>query len=676
VCEQEKSKRMLNGPNLRDLSIQPAVAACGMSSYISQNDKSDDESKPPLSDPARGSIDSFKDLEGQPYGEKEIATTHQNVPPLLRNEPPMENDDRPAPMSLDSLNLHHRRISSSMNSVSSSTSQLALPTEPPDPTSLPTKPGAYDVVKITPAGSVTYEVIAPPECLPGTVFEMHAGNREVEVIVPSDYEAGEALEITLPRDSITTYKPLRVALLTASPAAEKAWLNQPIQCRQRRSNSIGGAIPMSGPIKDINMAAIQAGKSVARTHIVTIPDGVAPGQNFQASADGFMFAVMCPASNKPGDRIRIVPPPPPPEPSKPMQYFQVEVPPGVEPGDQFAATIDNTHERLEVLVECPEGRAGRTIYVGLPTQMVVGNIALSYESQKRSGWLRTVRAADLHFQWVRLRSSSHSRSSLTEAIHSFDFFKSAYVRQVIELEGHDPRLSTGSIRLVPAAEADTSSKFRLGGKTIISYADLALQQVRPLAQKHDWFINMCGELTKLHNTVKPPNPDDVVNDSYVEIFVRRERLLKDSLRGVLSLSVAQMRADWRIRYIGEPALDQGGLMTEWFHLVTDELFNPATGLFVGLNENNQAVVDIHPGSGTLKLCCSDLVSQERHSSNAGFSSLFLMWGSLRFSVPGCTADVLSLCWTCAWSGPFFPSPDQWALGSHFAQASLGVAHYI
>ena len=494
--------------------------------------------------------------------------------------------------------MHHQRFSSSAKSVASDMPQnheIRPPQQQaaPDLAKVPTKHGAYDVVKITPCGSVIYEVPVPDGIGPGEVFSMQAGNRTVEVIVPPDFEPGYPLEFMLPPDSIISYKPLKMALITASPAAEAAWKKQPFHCSSQ-SVGIGGAFPMHGPIREINEAAMRAGKSVARTHVVCVPVDVKPGEFFEASAVGFTFQVTCPINVPEDRRIRIVPPPPPPEPSKAMQYFRVEVPPGIKAGDQFAAVIDNSHERLEVLVECPEGRAGKTINVSLPTQIVVGKIALSYESHRRSGWRRTVRASDLQFQWVRMRR----QSALTESVAAFDFFKSAFVRQIIELEGHDPRMCTADIRLIPAADAVTASKLRLGGRTIISYADLAKQQVRSLAEKHEWFSGICQELSQLDNIVKPTNPDDFVDDAYVEIFVRRDHLPRDSMRGVLSLSVAQMRAKWRVRWLGEPALDDGGLTKEWFHLVTKEMLDPTTGLFVGVSANNQAVVDIHPVYGT------------------------------------------------------------------------------
>ena len=310
--------------------------------------------------------------------------------------------------------MHHQRFSSSAKSVASDMPQnheIRPPQQQaaPDLAKVPTKHGAYDVVKITPCGSVIYEVPVPDGIGPGEVFSMQAGNRTVEVIVPPDFEPGYPLEFMLPPDSIISYKPLKMALITASPAAEAAWKKQPFHCSSQ-GVGIGGAFPMHGPIREINEAAMRAGKSVARTHVVCVPVDVKPGEFFEASAVGFTFQVTCPINVPEDRRIRIVPPPPPPEPSKAMQYFRVEVPPGIKAGDQFAAVIDNSHERLEVLVECPEGRAGKTINVSLPTQIVVGKIALSYESHRRSGWRRTERASDLQFQWVRMRR----QSALTE----------------------------------------------------------------------------------------------------------------------------------------------------------------------------------------------------------------------------------------------------------------------
>ena len=39
------------------------------------------------------------------------------------------------------------------------------------------------------------------------------------------------------------------------------------------------------------------------------------------------------------------------------------------------------------------------------------------------------------------------------------------------------------------------------------------------------------------------------------------------------------RQPWRIRFEGEPGIDQGGLAREWWGLIMQRLFDPNSGLF-------------------------------------------------------------------------------------------------
>ena len=70
--------------------------------------------------------------------------------------------------------------------------------------------------------------------------------------------------------------------------------------------------------------------------------------------------------------------------------------------------------------------------------------------------------------------------------------------------------------------------------------------------------------------------------------------------GATSLSVRltafpqDLRKTWMIEFIGEPGLDAGGLMKEWFELVTEELFNPDRGLWKNTSGNQ---LQINPLSG-------------------------------------------------------------------------------
>ena len=78
--------------------------------------------------------------------------------------------------------------------------------------------------------------------------------------------------------------------------------------------------------------------------------------------------------------------------------------------------------------------------------------------------------------------------------------------------------------------------------------------------------------------------------------VRRDWLLEDSINRVMRLTPTELRTHWMIEFEGEPGLDAGGLMREWYKLVTEGLFNPDLGLWQNTS-NNQ--LQINPSSGEL-----------------------------------------------------------------------------
>ncbi|ETW03821.1 hypothetical protein, variant 1 [Aphanomyces invadans] len=73
---------------------------------------------------------------------------------------------------------------------------------------------------------------------------------------------------------------------------------------------------------------------------------------------------------------------------------------------------------------------------------------------------------------------------------------------------------------------------------------------------------------------------------HVEFVVRRDHLVEDSLLHVMRLSPEQLRQRWRVSFMGEPALDAGGVLREWISLLVVELFDPSFGLFVSTASSN------------------------------------------------------------------------------------------
>ena len=162
----------------------------------------------------------------------------------------------------------------------------------------------------------------------------------------------------------------------------------------------------------------------------------------------------------------------------------------------------------------------------------------------------------------------------------FDFSRAACVRF---LEGSDARMRTGIVELEPANEAVVDSRLIVHNRTLLSYADIAVQQTKPFNDKQVWFETICKQLT---------TPWE---DGHIKICIRRSHLLHDSVDSIMGLGRDDMRKLWRIEFLGEPAIDAGGPAREFFELVTEQIFDPACGLWIS-SINNQACIDINPGS--------------------------------------------------------------------------------
>ena len=90
-----------------------------------------------------------------------------------------------------------------------------------------------------------------------------------------------------------------------------------------------------------------------------------------------------------------------------------------------------------------------------------------------------------------------------------------------------------------------------------------------------------------------------------EITVNRDKIVQDSFRIIMSLTLAQlknMRSRLWIKFENEPGLDFGGVSKEWFSEVSKELLNPYYGLFeysaidnytLQINPNSEVCVDNH-----------------------------------------------------------------------------------
>ena len=57
-------------------------------------------------------------------------------------------------------------------------------------------------------------------------------------------------------------------------------------------------------------------------------------------------------------------------------------------------------------------------------------------------------------------------------------------------------------------------------------------------------------------------------------------LLQDAMDAIESIDAIDMRKVFRFEFIGEPALDAGGVAREFYSIICEQLFNPDCGLFL------------------------------------------------------------------------------------------------
>lgn len=324
---------------------------------------------------------------------------------------------------------------------------------------------------------------------------------------------------------------------------------------------------------------------------------------FAVEIEGQRMTVTCPQNVQAGMNLRILPPAssgqqshgtsldrPPPEqrrsfipPSPPMmQMFEVIVPPGVRPNQPFSLLAGGQR----ILVTCPPNvRPGQKIRFQLPisnpeTKDKPTSVQLSYDSIK-DGWARTIRVTDMKFQWVRMDENGEINiSSATR----FDVKHSAYTRRLTFLEGNDPRMRTGKLELVNANESSVDSCVKQTGKEVVSYSEISDAHQRSYEEKAAWFQNICKDRLRVD-----------WNLGHIRINIRREHLLHDSILAVMSLGRDDLRKIWRFEFLDEVGIDAGGLAREFYELVTSQLFDADTGLWLS-NSTNQMAMRINPAS--------------------------------------------------------------------------------
>lgn len=125
---------------------------------------------------------------------------------------------------------------------------------------------------------------------------------------------------------------------------------------------------------------------------------------------------------------------------------------------------------------------------------------------------------------------------------------------------------TGEVSLRALGDGNDESKGKKISRKLFKL--LQLVSAQPFHTKLQWFRKQVDKL-------RIPEAK-----GSIEFQVRRDYLLNDAVDGFGKISLTKdLHKTFRFKFIGEPAVDAGGVAREWFDLVVGLLFNPDFGLF-------------------------------------------------------------------------------------------------
>ncbi|ETI47114.1 hypothetical protein F441_08567 [Phytophthora nicotianae CJ01A1] len=156
---------------------------------------------------------------------------------------------------------------------------------------------------------------------------------------------------------------------------------------------------------------------------------------------------------------------------------------------------------------------------------------------------------------------SQSSASLRDSILSNGSVNSVGIVSRIVVSPKNP---TGRLSL-EAAEGALATR----GSDSSEFSQDELEQVGslPFQQKHAWFVQ---------HTAAMEVPWEY---GHLLLEIERDNLLHNSCEQLLWATPDQLHQSLRIKFANEPGVDAGGLVREWFTLMTKEVFDDTTGLF-------------------------------------------------------------------------------------------------
>lgn len=143
-----------------------------------------------------------------------------------------------------------------------------------------------------------------------------------------------------------------------------------------------------------------------------------------------------------------------------------------------------------------------------------------------------------------------------------------------------------------STSSSSTSRTKKVGHSLEMQKDVQGAAALPFRAKQMWFLDKLSSIQVSWN------------EGHIRLEVNRTNLLEDSFTQMMSFHASEMRQWMRVQFVGEPGVDAGGLEREWFILISQEIFDPARGLFTQTGELQS--YNINPASGRIASDVPDL----------------------------------------------------------------------
>lgn len=474
------------------------------------------------------------------------------------------------------------------------------------------KPGAYEMQggrrrDSTNAGnSVRFNVRVPPGVRPGQNFPVMVEGQQMVVTCPQENNAGDVIQIECQQSLFLVTVPDNVRPGQRFQVMVQGQRRE-IQCpaNVRPGDQIRFQLPPevrrtngTSSSKSRDSRAFVEPTPFEKLYEVVVPDNVRPNEPFLLMADGQRVTVTCPPDGRPGKKIR----------------FKLPIIPTEEAVSQYSVKYNKDgwiralgtdlkfHWARHVMDKSKASRGGHnhshTASGDLSSGSHIGAIgdgSSSYSNGHDEMILHSNTFTDT-LQISPNQQSSTSSSTSTSAgngtptpstpsrvltretsrgvVVAFSVEETAFVRMF------NPEKRKYEFVLPNEASIDTTIK-----GTGVNFQTLLKAAAMPFADKCQWFRQQIDDRMRLK-----------WDDGHMEIAIRREHILQDSLTAFQKIKTANFKQFFRYEFIGEPGIDAGGVAREFYEVLSDEIFNPDFGLFT-YSSTDQMCLQINHASG-------------------------------------------------------------------------------